>query len=224
MELFRPTLVGIFSYTFKAVGRIGLFGVSMPKRESNSAATVNPEQVSLADELKLLVRDIGRGGELATADIDGLIRMLSHEKEQAERREAEERRRLKEEAERRMREKAEKKRLEHVRKVTSMDPPHMGECLRGRPASLRRPRRRPGRRPRALAPEPRARGHRAYIPDHGYTPPDLHRVPHGRIRRDAPRNRSPGGIPVLWLINNDDATPPWGKVARIEQQTEDAAV
>lgn len=33
-----------------------------------------------------------------------------------------------------------------------------------------------------------------------------------------------GGIPVLWLINNDDATPPWGKVARIEQQTEDAAV
>lgn len=23
------------------------------------------------------------------------------------------------------------------------------------------------------------------------------------------------GVPVLWLINNDDATPPWGKVARI---------
>ena len=24
------------------------------------------------------------------------------------------------------------------------------------------------------------------------------------------------GIPVLWLINNDIVTPPWGKVARIK--------
>ncbi len=23
------------------------------------------------------------------------------------------------------------------------------------------------------------------------------------------------GIPVLWLLNNDDVTPPWGKIARI---------
>ena len=26
------------------------------------------------------------------------------------------------------------------------------------------------------------------------------------------------GIPVLWLINNDDATPPWGMIARIPQE------
>ncbi len=24
------------------------------------------------------------------------------------------------------------------------------------------------------------------------------------------------GIPVLWMVNNEDVTPPWGKVARIE--------
>ena len=24
-----------------------------------------------------------------------------------------------------------------------------------------------------------------------------------------------GGIPVLWIINNDSVTPPWGKIARI---------
>ena len=24
------------------------------------------------------------------------------------------------------------------------------------------------------------------------------------------------GIPVLWLINNDNVDPPWGKVARIK--------
>ena len=24
------------------------------------------------------------------------------------------------------------------------------------------------------------------------------------------------GIPVLWLINNEDVTPPWGKIARIK--------
>ena len=26
------------------------------------------------------------------------------------------------------------------------------------------------------------------------------------------------GIPVLWLINNNDATPPWGMIARIPQK------
>ena len=25
------------------------------------------------------------------------------------------------------------------------------------------------------------------------------------------------GIPVLWLINNTEVDPPWGKVARIEE-------
>ncbi|MGN1104073.1 MAG: VWA-like domain-containing protein [Candidatus Coproplasma sp.] len=30
-----------------------------------------------------------------------------------------------------------------------------------------------------------------------------------------PRESSAGGIPVLWLINNEVVTPPWGKVARI---------
>ena len=30
-----------------------------------------------------------------------------------------------------------------------------------------------------------------------------------------PDESSAGGIPVLWLLNNDDIDPPWGKVARI---------
>ena len=31
-----------------------------------------------------------------------------------------------------------------------------------------------------------------------------------------PKESETMGIPVLWLINNEDATPPWGKVARIK--------
>lgn len=32
-----------------------------------------------------------------------------------------------------------------------------------------------------------------------------------------PNEEASKGIPVLWLINNDDVTPPWGKIARIKQ-------
>ena len=31
-----------------------------------------------------------------------------------------------------------------------------------------------------------------------------------------PQEHLAGGIPVLWLLNNEEVTPPWGKVARIE--------
>jgi predicted metal-dependent peptidase len=31
-----------------------------------------------------------------------------------------------------------------------------------------------------------------------------------------PNESAAMGVPVLWLINNQDANPPWGKVARIE--------
>ena len=31
-----------------------------------------------------------------------------------------------------------------------------------------------------------------------------------------PSERSAMGIPVLWLLNNEDVTPPWGKIARIK--------
>jgi len=30
-----------------------------------------------------------------------------------------------------------------------------------------------------------------------------------------PQEKLAGGIPVLWLLNNDRVDPPWGKVARI---------
>ena len=30
-----------------------------------------------------------------------------------------------------------------------------------------------------------------------------------------PKEELADNIPVLWLINNDDVTPPWGKIARI---------
>ena len=30
-----------------------------------------------------------------------------------------------------------------------------------------------------------------------------------------PKEAAANGIPVLWMINNEDVTPPWGKVARI---------
>ena len=32
---------------------------------------------------------------------------------------------------------------------------------------------------------------------------------------DFPRKRDTLGVPVLWLINNDEVTPPFGKVARV---------
>ena len=38
-----------------------------------------------------------------------------------------------------------------------------------------------------------------------------------------PPQTASGGIPVLWLLNNDDVTPPWGKVARIHLKSENAA-
>ena len=31
-----------------------------------------------------------------------------------------------------------------------------------------------------------------------------------------PEEKAANGIPVLWLINNDDIDPPWGKAARIK--------
>lgn len=31
-----------------------------------------------------------------------------------------------------------------------------------------------------------------------------------------PQEKLAGGIPVLWLLNNEDVTPPWGKIARIK--------
>lgn len=31
-----------------------------------------------------------------------------------------------------------------------------------------------------------------------------------------PQEKLAGGIPVLWLLNNEKANPPWGKVARIK--------
>ena len=34
-----------------------------------------------------------------------------------------------------------------------------------------------------------------------------------------PEEREALGIPVLWIINNEDVTPPWGKVARIDIST-----
>ena len=30
-----------------------------------------------------------------------------------------------------------------------------------------------------------------------------------------PKEKLAGGIPVLWLLNNDEVDPPWGKIARI---------
>ena len=31
-----------------------------------------------------------------------------------------------------------------------------------------------------------------------------------------PKEHLAAGIPVLWLLNNEDVTPPWGKIARIK--------
>ena len=31
-----------------------------------------------------------------------------------------------------------------------------------------------------------------------------------------PREEMSNGIPVLWIIDNEDVTPPWGKIARIK--------
>ena len=31
-----------------------------------------------------------------------------------------------------------------------------------------------------------------------------------------PQESCAKGVPVLWLINNDEVEPPWGKVARIK--------
>ena len=33
-----------------------------------------------------------------------------------------------------------------------------------------------------------------------------------------PPERMAGGVPVLWLLNNDRVDPPWGNVARIDVQ------
>ena len=30
-----------------------------------------------------------------------------------------------------------------------------------------------------------------------------------------PEEELAGGIPVLWLLNNEEVNPPWGKIARI---------
>lgn len=35
-----------------------------------------------------------------------------------------------------------------------------------------------------------------------------------------PQEKLAGGIPVLWIINNEDVDPPWGKVARIKSEKE----
>ena len=31
-----------------------------------------------------------------------------------------------------------------------------------------------------------------------------------------PKEKLAFGIPVLWLLNNDEVKPPWGKIARIK--------
>lgn len=36
-----------------------------------------------------------------------------------------------------------------------------------------------------------------------------------------PEEKSAMGVPVLWLINNEDVNPPWGKVARIKVEEND---
>ena len=33
-----------------------------------------------------------------------------------------------------------------------------------------------------------------------------------------PNEKAALGIPVLWVINNNQVTPPWGKIARIEDR------
>lgn len=30
-----------------------------------------------------------------------------------------------------------------------------------------------------------------------------------------PEKKQSGGVPVLWLLNNEKNNPPWGKIARI---------
>ena len=35
-----------------------------------------------------------------------------------------------------------------------------------------------------------------------------------------PKEEVSNGIPVLWLLNNDDVTPQWGKIARIKPSEE----
>lgn len=32
-----------------------------------------------------------------------------------------------------------------------------------------------------------------------------------------PKEKLADGIPVLWLLNNDEVTLPWGKIARIKE-------
>ena len=34
-------------------------------------------------------------------------------------------------------------------------------------------------------------------------------------RAPFPKEEAAMGIPVLWLLNNEEVTPPWGKIARI---------
>ena len=38
----------------------------------------------------------------------------------------------------------------------------------------------------------------------------------GLIREKYLPDMKQAGIPVLWLLNNDEVEPPWGKVARIK--------
>ena len=33
-----------------------------------------------------------------------------------------------------------------------------------------------------------------------------------------PEEKMANGIPVLWIITNEDITPPWGKVARVTEK------
>lgn len=37
----------------------------------------------------------------------------------------------------------------------------------------------------------------------------------GRDKKTFPQEKLARGIPVLWLLSNEDVEPPWGKVARI---------
>jgi predicted metal-dependent peptidase len=37
-----------------------------------------------------------------------------------------------------------------------------------------------------------------------------------------PKEEAACGIPVLWLLTNEDVTPPWGKIARIRVETDEA--
>ena len=45
---------------------------------------------------------------------------------------------------------------------------------------------------------------------------EIKEIPFDFMANAFPEEEETGGIPVLWLINNDSITPPYGKIARIK--------